>query len=290
MAAAPAAALCASKLRSLLRFWPASFCCCCMVRCCCCLSGASAGAAAAAPPAATPCAFGAASCFSTSCSCSRSCCILACKAAWPSAGLFAGAFPDVGAAAAAAPPLPAAASGALPAAASCCRGWFASCCCHSAPAAAAACARCCACSCTAASASASTWNMRMDGCMASERPTLTMAGALLAPEPHHNPVLARRMISSSMAALLCAHTSTRIGGMTPSFNADGVTMEELAPLLLLLLPPAPPPVVLAAAPGACRFAAVPAVLPAAVLSRAESMPTIEADFPVPGGPWTRTNG
>jgi hypothetical protein len=86
--------------------------------------------------------------------------------------------------------------------------------------AAAALARSCACCCTAASAKASTWKMSMEECMASERPILTIPGARLPPEPHHTPVLARRMMSSSMAALLCAHTSTRTRGATPSFKAD----------------------------------------------------------------------
>lgn len=128
--------------------------------------------------------------------------------------------------------------------------------------------------------------------MASERPIRTMAGARLLPEPHHTPVLASLMISSSMAALLWAHTSTRTGGMTPSFSADCAACAGRELLLspaeasaesgarpCLATPPRPLP---AARPPARWLSAAP--------SSADSMPMMAEVFPVPGGPWTSTKG
>jgi hypothetical protein len=134
--------------------------------------------------------------------------------------------------------------------------------------------------------------------MASERPSLTMPGARRAPDAVHTPLLARRTISSSMAALLWAHTSTRTGGTSPSFSADAPAGSKA-----LLLPAAAAaalaaaallPLVLAAfLLGAfCCLAAAPALplppaprpapcwlLPSDAASSADSMPAMALVLP-----------
>lgn len=245
---------------ALLRFWPATRCCCS----CWCPAGlwSAAGpgkapaptlgaAAAAASPAPASCCDRAASCCSTCCSLSRSSSTLSCS----------GLNPPVA-------PVPPG----LPTCCCCC-----SCCWPSSFAAAASSARCRACCCTAASANASTWKVKIEECIASERPMRTIPGARRAPDPPHTPLFASRMMSSSMAALLWAHTSTLTGGTSPSLRADRAASagRELLPSLEL------PCFATAARP----LPAAPWVRPpplSAAPSNADSMPTIADVLPAKG--------